>query len=268
MPKLVSHHAPLKAIVLGDSGTGKTGMLWSLAVAGFKLKVYDADANVGVLASALRAYPDALARVEANTFRDMLPVNAQGFSTGVPKAWTDFLRALNKWPDADGDIGVQDWGPDTVVVIDTLTSLGKAALLKAQHLEAKMGKLPEIQHYHTAGIQINALLGNLVSDFVKCHVIVLTHVKYKENDLGMMFGLPKAIGEKLSEDVPVYFNTMLALKRQGKKTVISTRPTAMVQTKVEAFDQVKPEYPIIDDGKGLPGLAEFFADCGWPGPKS
>lgn len=262
MPALSSIRSPIKALVLADSSTGKTGALWSLAAAGFKIKLYDADANAGVLVSALRGNPEALARIEVNTFRDALKVNGQGFSIGVPKGWANFLAALDKWPDGGS---IWEWGPDTVVVVDTLTSLGRACLLKAQHIESKMGRLPEIQHYHTAGIQINAMLGNLISPDVKCHVLVLTHVKYIQNELGAMFGLPKAIGEKLSEDVPVYFNTLLALERIGKKTSLSTRPTAMVHTKVEAFDQVKPKYTLIDDGVGKPGLAEFFADCGWEG---
>lgn len=265
MPALSTIKSPVKALVLADSGLGKTGMLWSLAAAGFKLRIYDADANAGVLAAALRGNDAALARVEVNTFKDNLRINDAGFATGTPKAWPDFLKALNKWPDNPAE-GIQDWGPDTVAVIDTLTSLGRAALQQAMKLENKMGKVPEIQHYHTAGFQLKDTLGNIVSDHIKCHVLVLTHIKYINNDLGAMFGLPKSIGEKLSEDIPIYFNTMLALKRTNKKTVLTTKPTAMVQTKVEAFDQVKAEYDLIDDGKGKPGLAEFFRDCGWEGP--
>jgi len=242
---------------------GKTGALWSLAAAGFNLKIYDADNNSGVLVDALKGDLEALARVEVLNLRDKLELNAKGFASGTPHAWTNFLKALNNWPDGGSP---QEWGTDTVLVVDTLTSLGKAALFQAQHLESKMGKLPEIQHYHTAGIQINAMLGNLVSDFVTCHVLVLTHVRYVDNELGAMFGLPKAIGEKLSEDVPVYFNTMLTIKQTGKRTLLVTRPTAMVRTKVEAFNSVKPEYVLVDDGKGAPGLAEFFSDCGWEGP--
>lgn len=248
---------------MADSGMGKTGMLWSLAAAGFKLKIYDADNNVGVLAKALADHPQALANVEVNPFVDHFKMGANGFATGTPKAWTNFLKALDKWPDGGG---ANEWGPDTVIVIDTLTSLGKAALHQAQAIEAKFGRLPEIQHYHTAGIQLEGLLGNLRSDHIECHVLVLTHVKYIKNDLGAMFGLPMSVGEALSEKVPMYFNTMVTLATKGKKTVLSTRPTAMVRTKVEAFNAVKDEYVLIDEGKGKPGLAELFADCGWPGP--
>ena len=270
MPALTSIRTPIKALILGDSGLGKTGALWSLAAAGYNLKIYDADANANVLSSALRGNTKALSRIEVCQFKDSLRINAEGFATGAPKAWPNFLKGLlTQWPDspADAKENVYTWGPDTVVVLDTLTSLGRAALQNAMRIENKMGKVPEIQHYHTAGFQIKDTLSALMSDDVKCHVLVLTHVKYMDNDLGKMFGLPKAIGEKLSEDVPIFFNTMLALKRSNKKVVLSTKPTDMVQTKVEAFDNVKAEYDLIIDGVGKPGLAEFFHDCGWEGVK-
>lgn len=266
MPTLsAASRKPIKGLVLADSGLGKTGMLWSLATAGFQLKLYDADANHGVLASALKDHPEAMANVQVNEFRDKLKLNDKGFADGVPKAWTGFLKALDKWPDGGG---MNEWGPDVVAVFDTMTSLGKAALSQAQYIENKMGRLPEIQHYHTAMVQIEALLGNIISDHVKCHVLILTHINYTSNELGAMFGLPMAIGDKLSPKIPIYFNTMVALKRTGKKTILTTQPTAMVQTKVENFNQVQKEYELIADGVGKPGLAEFFADCGWPGTET
>ena len=267
MPALTDIKSPIKGLVLADSGMGKTGMLWSLADAGFKLKIYDADNGSGVLNAAMRGNPK-ISNIEVNVFTNKLKANAQGFpvTNGKPTAWADFLSALNKWPDSPTGQGIQDWGPDTVAVIDTFSRLGGHALLAAQALENKMGKQPEIQHYGTAMAQLEGTLANLYGDDVKCHVLVLTHVDYLKNELGTMFGLPMSLGEKLSPKVPSYFNTMLALKRTGKNTILSTKPTAMVQTKVESFDTCKDEYIIISEGKGRPGLAEFFADSGWPEP--
>lgn len=269
MPALSSTPGPIKALILADSGLGKTGSLWSLVRAGFKLRIYDADANSGVLAAALRAggvTPEP-GQVEAVPFKDNLKINAQGFASGKPKAWVDFLKALGSWPDNPKE-GLDDWGTDTVVVIDTLTSLGRAALQHAMSIDSKFGKVPEIQHYHAAGFQIKDTLSNIISPDTGCHVLVMTHINYRENQLGAMFGLPKAVGDKLSEDIPIFFNTMLALRRAGtKKVTLSTKPTAMVQTKMENFDRCKDEYLLIDDkGVGQPGLAEFFADCGWAEP--
>lgn len=265
MGKLASNASnPIKALILGDSGTGKTGSLWSLAAAGFKLKICDFDANHGILTTALGNNQEAIDNVSVEVFRDRLKTNIAGFLDGNPVAWSDFLKAMNKWPDGGS---LAEWGTDTVLVIDTLTSVGKAALHKAQKLESKFGRLPEIQHYHTAMVQIEGLLNNLASDQTQCHVLILTHIDYQKSELGAMFGLPMAIGEKLCPKVPIYFNTMLAIERAQitGKTSLSTKPTAMVQTKVEAFNRVRESYGLVDGKKSLPGLAEFFADVGFPG---
>lgn len=266
MPALSSIRTPIKALILGDSGVGKTGSLWSLAAAGFKLKIFDADRGTGTLAAALENDPKALANIEVNFFTNKLKGNAQGYPIplGAPKAWPDFLAAFNKWPDGGS---IYDWGEDTIVVIDSATILGRHALLHAQHLENKTGKQPEIQHYGTAMAQFEGLMALLYSDDVKCHVLVLTHISYQETELGATFGMPGALGAKLGPIIPRYFNTMVVVKSSGKKRVLSTKPTSMVATKVEQFNSVKAEYLLVDDGVGKPGLAEFFADCGWENPK-
>lgn len=271
MPALSEIKSPIKALIAAPSGSGKTGSLWSLADAGYKLRIYDADRGTGVLASALKGNPKALANVEVNTFTNQLKGSANGFVVpdGAPKAWPNFLQALNKWPDNPAE-GPQTWGLDTVVVLDSLSLLAKHALLYAQHIESKTGKQPEIQHYGTAMAQLEAVMATLYSDYVKCHVLVLTHITYVNDDLGVSSGLPMALGEKLPPILPRYFNTMLTIKtRSGTKAtrVLSTKPANMVQTKVEAFSSVKDEYLLVEGSEPRRGMAEFFSDCGWPGPK-
>lgn len=269
MTALSSIRTPIKALYMGDSGTSKTGSLWSLANAGFKIKLYDADNGFGVLNAACQHHPKAAANIEVNSFTNQLKFNEKGFPIpiGTPKAWTGFLQALNKWPD-DPANSPSTWGPDTVVVIDSLTKLGRHALLNAMHIEAKTGRQPEIQHYGTAMAQLEGMISMLYSDHVKCHVIIITHIAYEKNELGSMFGLPMSLGEKLAPVIPTYFNTMIVALNKGKTKVLSTKPASMVQTKVEHFNTVKDSYVLVDEtGKGQPGLAEFFSDCGWPAPK-
>ena len=268
MPALTEIISPIKGLLLAPSGAGKTGALWSLAAAGFKLRIYDADRGTGVLASALKDNPEALARIEVNTFTNALKGSASGFilPDGAPKAWPNFLLALNKWPDTPEE-GPQVWGLDTVMVIDSLSILARHALLYAQHLEGKTGKQPEIQHYGTAMAQLQAVMETLYSDYVKCHVLVLTHITYVSDDLGVSSGMPMALGEKLPPILPRYFNTMLTIKSGAKSRKLVTKPTNMVQTKVEQFASVKDEYILVEGSVPRPGLAEFFVDCGWPGPK-
>lgn len=270
MPALSDIKSPIKALILGSSGSGKTGSLWSLAAAGFKIRIFDLDRGTGVLNSALAEHPDALDNIEVCTFTNSLKGNPQGFviPSGTPKAWPNFLGALNKWPDHPEE-GIQSWNTDTVAVIDSGTLLGRHALLYAQHLEGKTGRQPEIQHYGTAMSQLEGVLATLYSDHVNCHVLVMTHITNVIDNLGIAVGMPSFLGEKLSPIAPRYFNTMLVVHATGgarAKRHLSTRPTSMVQTKVEAFNKVKESYLLADGAEPKPGLAEFFADCGWPGP--
>lgn len=270
MPALSSIKSPVKALILGSSGSGKTGSLWSLAHAGFNVRIFDLDRGTGVLSSALEPYQEALDNIQVCTFTNALKGNKQGFVVpiGTPKAWPDFLSALNEWPDSPRE-GIQSWGPDTVAVIDSGTLLGRHALLYAQHLEGKTGKQPELQHYGTAMAQLEGVLATLYSDHVSCHVLVMTHITNVTDNLGVAIGMPSFLGEKLPPIAPRYFNTMLVVQATGgarAKRHLSTRPTSMVQTKVEAFAKVKDTYLLADGAESKPGMAEFFADCGWPGP--
>lgn len=270
MPKLSKIETPIKALFLGDSGVGKTGSLWSLAAAGFKIKLYDADMGFGVLNSACKSAgcPEAVDNIEVNSFTNKLKSNALGFAVpiGKPEAWPKFLGALNAWPDSPQE-GALTWGQETVMVIDSLTKLGRLALLNAQHNEAKSGKQPEIQHYGTAMAQLEALMGMLYSDHVRCHVIIMTHIAYEKSDIGAMMGLPMSLGEKLAPVIPTYFNTMIVGKSSGKRRILSTKPASMVQTKVEAFGEVKDEYDLADGSTPKPGLYQFFKDHGFEAPK-
>lgn len=272
---------PIKAIIAAESGTGKTGSLWSLADAGFKLKIFDADRGAPILASILKDNPKALANVEVCSFTDKYTRDtASGFMkpAGTPKAWSGMIDALNKWPD-DPKTGICDWGWDTVAVFDSLTMFSRRALTYAQFLEGKGRWKPELQHYGVAMAQIEALFGQLYGDHVKCHVLWLTHVKqeYKTTDLGdgktqeeWVGAFPSTIGKALNAVIPRYVNDILTVKVTGEgpnsKRYISTKPVQnRLMTKTHNIN-VKDQYLFADGRTPKPGLAEFFADCGWSAP--
>ena len=53
MAKLSAHKEskPFKGMIIGDSGSGKTGSLASLAAAGYKLVIMDFDSGLDILAT-------------------------------------------------------------------------------------------------------------------------------------------------------------------------------------------------------------------------
>lgn len=268
---------PIKAIIAAESGTGKTGALWSLADRGFKLRIYDADRGTPILASILKDNPKAMDRVEVNSFTDELTRDAvSGYSKpkGKASAWPRLTDALNKWPDDPEGKGAGDWGPDTVVVIDSLTLFSKAALRYAMQMEG-FGKgtawKPALHHYGTAMPQIEGLFALLYSDAVQCHVIWLTHVRIEEDEEGGFIGaFPSTIGKALNPVIPRYVNDILSIKVAGNgptaKRFLVTKPTTnRIVTKTSELG-VRDEYLLADGRTPKPGLAEFFADNGWEGP--
>lgn len=276
MPKIadIKAEAPIKAIISASSGMGKTGLLWSLAAAGFNLKIYDCDRGSQLLASILKTHcPSALDRVEVNVFTDKL----KGTSTGYAKpdaadkyAWPRFLDALNKWPD-NPETGPQTWGPDTVMVVDSLTLLGRHALLFSQKINNTLGKKPEWTDYGNAQAQLQSMFGMLYSDHVRCHVLYLTHVTTVHDEDGNFVGAyPSSVGKALNEVIPRYVNNIFTMKMAGMgagaKRILSTVPVSnQVATKSEVLT-VDKEYVAAIGNEPKPALAQLFADLGWEGP--
>lgn len=276
MPSLsdLKSKSPIKAIIAAQSGLGKTGLLWSLAKAGFNLKIYDCDRGSQILASLLKDDKAALSRVEVNVFTDKLRGTNTGFAKPDDKeklAWVRLSDALNKWPD-NPEESPQTWGVDTVAVFDSITLMGRMALYHAIKLSGNSGKKPTWTDYGDAQAALQALFALLYSDYVGCHVLYLTHVaKAHDKDGNFIGAYPSSIGQALNEVIPRYVNNILTMKMVGMganaKRYLCTQPTAnQIVTKTEELSVAK-EYLAAEGTTPKPALAEFFADCGWESPK-
>src|SRR5262245_21423933 len=101
-----------KMLVIGDSGTGKTGALASLARAGYKLHILDLDNKVatGILPLALKDDPKAMGNIDYEACRDKYKSSALGpILDGPATAYVRALSLMDKW--SDGSIP-STWGPD------------------------------------------------------------------------------------------------------------------------------------------------------------
>jgi len=72
LASVVDEDKAVKMLVVGESGTGKTGALASLAKAGYNLKIADFENGLDPLIAELRDDPDALARVSFMQFFDKI----------------------------------------------------------------------------------------------------------------------------------------------------------------------------------------------------
>jgi len=236
-------------IVLGDPGTGKTGGLASLVKAGYKLAILDYDNGLDILRLFIEhECPDKIDNVIFKSLRDKYKmINTQLIVDGPPKAFTDGLKLLDEWPDYGKP---SEWGPEWVLVVDSLTHCGRASFDWAK---VAMPKNPDPRAaYFFAQTGIEAMLADLTSEYFRTNVIVITHVNYVDTEDGKRKGYPNAIGSALSPKIGSWFNSMALCTMKGKERVIQTAPTGQIDLKNPAPFAMLPEYPIST------GLAEFF----------
>lgn len=138
---------PVRMLIVGYPGGGKTSALAALANAGFKLRIimFDKLAN----AAPLFAYTDKdkLSNIDIVAFEDKMRSTPNGMEpVGVPRAFSDALALMERWkyknPDGtETDLGKpSEWGMDTVVAVDTLTTMGEAAKRAAMVMNNKTPK--------------------------------------------------------------------------------------------------------------------------------
>lgn len=253
MPKLQNRKAasPIKMLVVGDSGTGKTGALESLVRAGYKLKIIDFDNGLDYLQEALSDSPELLENVDYAVFTNKFKtVNGRVIPKGAPKAWADALKLLEsgKVPNSEGeDWGApESWDESTFLVIDSLTMASKAAMLQHLQLQSRLFEPPQIQDWGASQSIVEGLIQWLCSEDIKCNVIVLTHINYIELQNGIVKGFPSTVGKALSLVLPRYFNTILnvTIKGTGKtaQRIVSPVPVQSIETKAAVPVEKLPEY--------------------------
>jgi hypothetical protein len=267
MPSLSSYKSlkPIKMLLIGDSGKGKTGALASLAKLGFNLRILDYDNGLGILAEVLKADPAAMARIEFQTLIDKKKgVGDKILTDGFPKAFTDTLSQLNNWKPKDGkELGaVSKWSRNDILVLDSLSMLSSAAMDYILATNNRAGMHPYQSDWGEAMDKIEGVLKILYSDAIQCHVIVLAHITYvgeKLDDKNKVIvegrPFPNTLGQKLPPKIPQYFNTMLKCDSIGPRRIIRTVPNDELAVKSEVMGIAK-ELPLET------GLADFFKAAG------
>lgn len=255
MPSLTEHHsgAITKLLLIGDSGSGKTGSLTSLARAGFKLRILDLDNGVDSLAAFLRhEEPAKLANVEYETRRDSYSPSPSGpIIKGMPKAFAEAMKLMTTWTDGTHPA---EWGKDYIFVLDSLTALGRCAFEWAKGMNPT-SKDPR-QWFYAAQRAVEDCIAMLSSEAFNTNVIIISHITYLELADGTSRGYPSAVGTALSKHVAKYFNTLILCESRGSgdnvKRRLHTVPTSLIDLKNPAPFQLDKAYDISD------GMAQIF----------
>lgn len=259
MPSLSTHASTslVKLLLLGDSKSGKTGSLVSLVQAGYRLRILDFDNLLDILRyKIMELCPDRLDTVEFRTLRDPIKAGARGaIIDGKPKAWINCIKMLDHWAYDNVDLGVPaSWGPDCILVIDSLSRLCDSAYDFHESIipVGKSGDFDGRAVYGSAQDDVEKLLGMLTSPGFATNVIVICHGQYMVQPDGTYI-FPQGVGQKLSPKIPQYFPNYIRYINRGGKRTIQLESDALIHLANARPNEMPKTLPIET------GLADFLA---------
>lgn len=236
-----------KALNYGEAGTGKTYSSHTLFKAGYKIRFLAAENNaISGIQKAVEAYEKAGGKLTEDQFALMIParpkktlaemVQSQNNFVTVPletqfknadpnrKNYTRYLEILKsqisfKDTETGKDYGsVESWGPDTVLIVDSLTIICEAIMAATVG-----GKLAISQpEWGTMQKTLVEFMRFLTED-LKCNLIILAHpTKEVDPVLGVQRIYPDNLGQALNNKLPTYFTEVIYSYRKDKKFMWST----------------------------------------------
>jgi hypothetical protein len=284
MPSLRHHQSVqfTKMLLIGDSGTGKTGSLVSLVKAGYKLRILDLDNGLDILRNlVLEQCPELIDNVHFITVTDKfkqvggkaVPVDSNAWPRAVKYLdnWTNFGE-IRKEVGADGKpVNVQikaddpehfnlgkpeTWGADTILVLDSFTFMCNAAMRYILKLNGRPAGPTYESDWNEAQQLVENLLAMLYDVSMRTNIIVCAHIAVRTEKDGTTTAYPTALGKALGPKVGRYFNAMLEVRRSGVgstlRRTINTVPAGLLELKNPNPLKVKSSYDISV------GLAEYF----------
>lgn len=263
-----------RVMLVGYPGAGKTGSLACLVKAGFKLRIMDFDGNLDPLVRFVpkEFWPNIDVVQLVDTIRGGLKSHE---IVGIPTAFADAFRLMDHWKHTTRsgkviDLGNprKDWGPDTIMLLDGLTMMGRAAFRRTCAMMNRNAFNTRRQDWGTAMADQEAFLEKLRSVNNRFHVVATAHLKIigpkgeEKADTDLTIELkekaaeivptrlyPSALGRELPPTIGGLFPTLLLVETDSKgskaKRVIRTIPRPELDLKVPALD-VPATLPIED----------------------
>lgn len=275
MPSIKDHQSSqtTKLLLIGESGTGKTGALASLAAAGYNLRILDIDNGVDILRDLTSGrnakYPAASAeRIEFMTFNEKYKAAGGSLFPVTGDVWEKTVKQIDNWVDGEKKYGsILTWTPQDVLVVDSLTKLAEAAYNYILKLNAKLISGAEgyerLRFIEQAQAKVESFVEMITAEQVKCNVVVISHIVYVDEP-GLIrtspdeklpqMGVPSSLGKALSPRIPRRFNSTLMIRKVGLNHKIFTKTHSNINLKTSAPTIVKAEYGIET------GLADYFKD--------
>lgn len=235
-----SSPAGLKLLVLGESGSGKTYLMHTLAQAGLKVFHLGLEPARSTVAKAITSatgdfrdyrYVDLPALVtdfktmtdtstKLNTLSFKTICDLEGLNRDKTRQFIHLLNLLSDFKVGEVRFGAVDsWDNDRVLVIDSLSALN----IMAKSLIVGSNPAMSPSQWNMAQDTIRNLLNKLCFS-CKCHVVVLGHLEPEKDEVsGKIVNMPSTLGKKLAPELGRYFDEVIVIKKQGDKHVLSTK---------------------------------------------
>jgi len=240
---LLKSSDPIKALVFGRTATGKTAAIATLFATGQKVRLLSADPNAGAgiraglaihkvkleegqLAIAKPESPERNIKNVLDTLEAQLK-NSMEALMKVPdknrkdcRGFFNIIKSTDTFIDTETKVDCGkcgDWGTDTTLVIDSLTTVCDEIKLHV------CGSKPSSQaDWNTMQFWIKYFVGDIVKS-LKCNVILLGHPT-KETDpvTGAISIYPLNLGQALNESFSSNFSDVLYSQFDGKDYFWST----------------------------------------------
>lgn len=280
---------PAHVLITGWPGAAKTGCLAALANVGYKIRMIDYEGNYKPLL--VYTKPEFRKNIDILTFQEKWSGTANpGYISpmGIPQAFNNSMKALKDWitTDAEGktvSLGAsKDWGPDTILVTDSMTGMGEASFKRAQIM---MNKTPlnTTQAVWGIGVADQLHLIQMINNVEnKFHHICLAHltmigpqdINKDDSDLTKELKeaaaellptryYPKAVTKAFSQTIAKEFPVHILAERKMK----GGKPDRYL--KLETGDELDLKFPGINAPARLPietGMATLFELLGYKAP--
>lgn len=247
MPSMLEHESNnlFKGMIAADSGSGKTGALASLVDAGLNLRILDFDNGLSVLKGRVKNKAN-LANVHyVDKLQDEMKLISGRIGFIKAPAFQRAIDALDKGGEQYWGAAIPplfEWTPRDILVVDSLTMMGRASLQMVLVANAAGLKSPEIQHYGTAMENIEKVVNIWMSSATPCHVIINTHITGVDGDARLY---PDALGSKLPPKIGKYTDNILGLRLVGGQRKFLTQKDGLLALKTAV---PMPEQLPIEDG--------------------
>ena len=229
--------AGTNVMLMGPAGTGKTHSIGTLVEAGLEVFYLALEPGleslVGYFSDRGKPVPDNLhwhtLKAPTASFSDLI-ASATNINTlsldslskmadpnrGKHNQFISLLQCLNNFHDdrTGQDFGpVDKWGVDKVLVVDSLTGLGLAAM----RLVVGGKPVKNMADWGIAQDQVEKIL-RMLCDSCPCHFVLLSHVE-RETDqvLGGIKLMASTLGKALAPKIPAMFSDVILTVRTGDK---------------------------------------------------